>query len=175
MPTARGWLAVTVVNDLLYAIAGSPYVMGSSLPTNEQYVPFGFGTPAPSNGTSSPEIKLVSPENQTYHSASIPLEFSSNEPLSRMFYSLDDAGVTEVSGNTTLTGLSLGPHNLTIYATNEAGNAGISQTICFAIEEAEPVSPVALAAVSITVVVAAAGALVYFTKRKHSKITEKIE
>jgi len=175
MPTARGWLAVAVVNDLIYAIGGSPYVMGSALPTNEQYVPFGFGTPAPSNGGSSPEIKLVSPENQTYQSASIPLEFSSNEPLSRMFYSLDDAGVTEVSGNTTLTGLSLGPHNLTIYATNEAGNAGISQTICFAIEEAEPVSPVALAAVSITVVVAAAGALVYFTKRKHSKITEKIE
>jgi hypothetical protein len=176
MPTARGWLAVAVVNDLIYAIGGSPYVMGSSLPTNEQYVPFGFGTPAPSNGGLSPEIKLVSPENQTYHSASIPLEFSSNEPLSRMFYSLDDEGVTEVSGNTTITELSLGSHNLTVYATNEAGNAGVSQTVCFAIEEAEPVSPVVLvAAVSIVVVVAAAGLLVYFKKSRHSKMTEKIE
>jgi N-acetylneuraminic acid mutarotase len=176
MPTARGWLAVAVVNDLIYAIGGSPYVMGSSLPTNEQYVPFGFGTPDQSNGGLSPEIKLVSPENQTYHSASIPLEFSSNEPLSRMFYSLDNEGVTEVSGNTTITELSLGPHNLTVYATNEAGNAGVSQTVCFAIEEAEPLSPVVLvAAVSIAVVVSAAGLLVYFKKSRHPKMTDKTE
>jgi hypothetical protein len=70
----------------------------------------------------------------------------------------------------------LGSHNLTVYATNEAGNAGVSQTVCFAIEEAEPVSPVVLvAAVSIVVVVAAAGLLVYFKKSRHSKMTEKIE
>jgi hypothetical protein len=84
-----------------------------------------------------------------------------------MFYRLDNEGVTEVVGNTTLTGLSLGSHNLTVYATNEAGNTGVSQTTCFTIEEADPVASVVLiAGVSIAVIVAGAGLLVYFRKRK---------
>jgi hypothetical protein len=99
--------------------------------------------------------------------ASIRLEFSSNAPLSRMFYSLDSEGVTEVAGNTTITGLSLGSHDLTVYGTNDAGNAGVSQTVSFTIKEAAPVSLVVLAAVSIAFVVAGAGLLVYFKKCKH--------
>jgi N-acetylneuraminic acid mutarotase len=168
MPTARGWLAVAVVNDLIYAIGGAPYTMAPFVTTNEQYTPFGFGTPDPSNNGAILEIKLISPENKTYYSASIPLEFSSNEPLSWMCYRLDNEGVIEIVGNTTLTGLSLGSHNLTVYAKNEAGNSGASQLIYFTIEETEPiVSPVVLvAAVSIAVIVAGAGLLVYFKKRK---------
>ena len=168
MPTIRGWLTVAVVNDLLYAIGGSPYLMASFMATNEQYVPFGYGTPDPSNDGATPEITLISPENKTYYSASIPLEFSSNEPLSWMCYRLDNEGITEIVGNTTITGLSLGSHNLTVYATNEADNTGASQMIRFTIEETEPVvSPVVLvAAVSIAVIVAGAGLLVYFKKRK---------
>ena len=42
----------------------------------------------------------------------------------------------------------------------------VSQTVSFTIEEAEPVSLVVLAAVSIAFVVAAAALLVYFKKRK---------
>lgn len=169
MPTARGWLAVAVVNDLLYAIGGSSRVMSPSLATNEQYTPFGYGAPDSSNDGTTPEITLISPENKTYYSASIPLEFSSNEPLSWMCYRLDNEGVTVIVGNTTLIGLSLGSHNLTVYATNEADNTGASQTICFTIEEAESVvsTVVLVAAVSIGVIVAGAGLLIYFKKRKH--------
>jgi hypothetical protein len=168
MPTIRGWLAVAVVNDLLYAIGGSRRVMDPSLATNEQYVPFGYGAPDQSNNGSSLEIRLISPENKTYYSASVPLEFSSNDPLSWMLYRLDNEGVTEVVGNTTITGLSLGSHNLTVYATSEAGNTGASQTIYFTIKEADPVASVVLiAGVSIAVIVAVAGLLVYFKKRKH--------
>ena len=170
MPTARGWLAVAVVNDLLYAIGGSPRLMSPSLTTNEQYTPFGYGTPSSANDGSSPEIKLVSPENKTYYSSSVPLEVSSNEQLSWMCYRLDNYGVTEIAGNTTLTGLSLGSHNLTVYAKNEAGNTGASQTTFFSIEEAEPVvsTVVLVAAVSIGIIVAGTGLLVYFKKR-HTK------
>jgi N-acetylneuraminic acid mutarotase len=48
MPTARGWLAVAVVDDMLYAIGGSPGLMLSFLTANEQYTPLGYGTPDPS-------------------------------------------------------------------------------------------------------------------------------
>jgi len=42
MPTARGWLAVAVVDDKLYAIGGSPALMVSFLRENEQYTPIGY-------------------------------------------------------------------------------------------------------------------------------------
>jgi len=48
MPTARAWLAVAVVDDVLYAIGGSPGLMLSFLTVNEQYTPIGYETPEPS-------------------------------------------------------------------------------------------------------------------------------
>ena len=45
MPTARAWLAVAVVDDLLYAIGGSPRLILSFLKTNEQYTPIGYEEP----------------------------------------------------------------------------------------------------------------------------------
>jgi len=56
MPTARDSLAVAVVDDLLYAIGGSPHPW-DSLMTNEQYTPFGYEavqpslTPEPQSGS----------------------------------------------------------------------------------------------------------------------------
>jgi N-acetylneuraminic acid mutarotase len=47
MPTARAWLAVAVVDDLLYAIGGSPGLMLSFLTANEQYTPIGYHKPEP--------------------------------------------------------------------------------------------------------------------------------
>jgi len=47
MPTARAWLAVAVVDDMLYAIGGSLGLFLSSVAVNEQYTPFGYGTILP--------------------------------------------------------------------------------------------------------------------------------
>jgi hypothetical protein len=69
----------------------------------------------------------------------------------------------------TLTGLSNGFHNVTVYATEEAGNVGASQTINFniAIPKAESFSTATVAAVSaVAVVVVVVGLLVYLKKRK---------
>ncbi len=45
MPTARAWLAVAVVDDVLYAIGGAPGLMLSFLTVNEQYTPIGYEEP----------------------------------------------------------------------------------------------------------------------------------
>jgi N-acetylneuraminic acid mutarotase len=60
MPTSRGWLTVAVANDLIYAIGGAPYLMGSPLLVNEQYTPFGYSPSSSSQLTPS-----VSPQFST--------------------------------------------------------------------------------------------------------------
>jgi hypothetical protein len=69
-----------------------------------------------------------------------------------------------IAGNTTLTGLAYGDHNLTIYSKDEVGNTGASETIYFRVEVPFPTTLVI--ASFIPVVVVGAGVLVYFKKRK---------
>ena len=89
-----------------------------------------------------------------------------NETVSWMHYNLDNKNITEISGNTTITGLSFGSHNLTVYATDDSGNRGASQTIQFTVTEAPFPTTLVVASV-ITVAVVGIVLLVYFKKRKH--------
>lgn len=165
MPTSRGAPTAAVVNDQIYVIGGARYWARTET-TNELYIPFGYGTPDPSYDGTPPEITLISPENKTYHETSIPLEFSVNEPVSWMRYELDNENFTEISGNTTITGLSLGSHNLTVYATDDAGNTGVCQTIHFKVAE-EPFPTILVIVTIVSVAVIGLGLFVYFKKRKH--------
>lgn len=120
--------------------------------------------------TTPPVVSIILPENKTYYSASITLEFSLNEPLSRMGFRLD-RGFVEIAGNTTITVLSLGQHNLTVYATDLFGNTGASETVHFSIseepkEESFPTNLVIGSAIAVVAVVAGLGLLVYHKKRK---------
>jgi hypothetical protein len=69
----------------------------------------------------------------------------------------------------TLTRLSNGAHNVTVYAADEAGNMGASETATFIVAKPEPfpLVPVAAASVASAGIVAAVGLLLYFKKRKH--------
>jgi hypothetical protein len=82
-----------------------------------------------------------------------------------MSYSLDGQDNVTIAGNTTLSGLPNGNHNVTVYATDKAGNVA-SETISFSVEAPFPVVPVAAASVA-TIAVVGAGLLVYFKKRRH--------
>jgi hypothetical protein len=148
------------VNDILYVIGG--YIRGSRnvTPTavNERYTPIGYSTP--------PEIKVVSPENQTYNESSVPLVFTVNKPVNWTGYSLDGQDNVTVTGNTTIGGLANGLHNVTVYAKDEFENTGASETITFSVEVPFPVVPVA-AASGVAVAVIGVGLLVYFRKRRH--------
>ena len=171
MPTPRRFLSVAVVDDLLYAIGGKDNRDGGLLSSsaNERYTPLGY-VPVP------PAVHVVSPEqNMTYAAGGVSLTFTVDRPVAELRYSLNGEANVTVTGNTTLTGLVNGVHNVTVYATDSAGNVGASQTIHFTIapeqqQTPEPF-PTALVAVAsgASIAVVAAGLLVYFKKRKGSK------
>jgi N-acetylneuraminic acid mutarotase len=125
----------------------------------EVYTPFGYGTVPPA-------VSVVSLENnKTYAGAEVALNFTVNKPVAWMGYSLDGQDSLTITGNTTVTGLAGGLHNITVYAKDSFENIGNSETIFFSVAEPFPTAPVAVGAVALTVV--GVGLLVYFKKRKY--------
>jgi len=112
--------------------------------------------------TVSPHISVLSPRNETYLSET-PLNFTVNEPVSQMAYSLDGNDNVTVVSNSTLMGLSAGGHNVTVYATDLAGHSGVSEIITFTVAEPFPTVGGASGASVASVGVAL---LVYFKKHK---------
>ncbi len=115
-----------------------------------------------------PHITILSPETEVYNTSDVPLDFTVNKAVSQISYSLDGHQNITTTGNMTLTGLSNGAHNVTVYATDEAGNVGTSQTINFTIAKSEPFPTALVTAVSgaSVVIVIVVGLLVHFKKRK---------
>jgi parallel beta-helix repeat protein len=126
--------------------------------------------------TTAPLVSVLHPENDSYLSTEnlldVGLNFTVNEPIYQLAYSLDAQANVTVAGNTTLASLPVGVHNVTVYAWDTAENVGVSETITFTIAEPEPfpttpfpttifIAPIALASVI------GLGLRVYFKKRKH--------
>jgi len=128
------------------------------------------------NGSSSvfftidtpPSIQVLSPRIETYNATSVPLNFVLNESVAQMSYSLDGQENVTVAGNTTLSALRNGVHNVTLYAQDNYGNIGNSETIVFTVEEPEPeLFPTAYSMGFVAVIVLLLlGLTVYILKRK---------
>jgi hypothetical protein len=88
--------------------------------------------------TTPPNVSIASHENMTYESFDVPLNFTVNESVSQITYSLDGQGNVTVAGNMTLTDLPYEEHNVTVYAQDFAGNVGASETIYFNISQPPP-------------------------------------
>jgi hypothetical protein len=125
-----------------------------------------FTTGIPVDAT-PPRISLLSIENKTYGTNDFPLNFTVSEKVSQISYVLDGQKKMTINGNITLKELPNGLHNVTVYATDETGNTGASETAYFTIAEPEPF-PTTLVAVSIvSVAVVTVGLLVYLKKSRH--------
>jgi hypothetical protein len=83
-------------------------------------------------------IEILSPTNQTYSTNSIPLTFTVNRHTSWIGYSLDEQANVTICGNTTLTDLTDGTHCIVVYAKEECGPMGKSNTACFAVDTTPP-------------------------------------
>ena len=124
--------------------------------------------------TTPPSVSVVPIGNKTYGESEVPevpLNFTVNESASKISYVLDGQKNMTVAGNTTLTGLSKGLHNVTVFAWDAAGNVGCSETVTFTVAEPETFPTVSLFAVSgASIAVVGAGLLLYFKKRKREAL-----
>jgi hypothetical protein len=80
------------------------------------------------------DINILSLENKTYMTSEVPLNFTLSKPAQWIGYSIDEKANVTLAGNTTLTSLANGAHNLTIYANDKAGNMGRSGTLNFNVD-----------------------------------------
>lgn len=169
IPTQRNSFAVAVVDDLIYVVGGltitfpiptvgtNPTSVTTIHSTNEQYTPFNYGS-------ISPKISIASPQNLTYSSNDISLSFSLNKGVNWTGYSLDGKENVTVNGNVSISKLSVGAHNITVYSQDTFGNIGGSQTISFAIAATFPTLLIATV-VGVTVLGICVGLVIYFKKR----------
>jgi parallel beta-helix repeat protein len=118
-----------------------------------------------------PKIALLSPSNTVYNESSVSLVFNADKAVSWASFSLDGKENVTITGNVSLSKLSNGPHNVTVYANDTFGNLGTSETINFTVAVPEPPPVVSIATVSIGVVATAIciGFFVHFKKRKRQE------
>jgi hypothetical protein len=117
-----------------------------------------------------PKISILSPQTTTYNETSVSLVYSINGTTSQIYYTLDGQKSTSDTGNSTLTNLSNGSHNVTVYATDEAGNMG-NQTVYFTVAKPAMAFPTLSVAVSVVIIVMAtivASTLLYRMHKNHN-------
>jgi hypothetical protein len=125
-----------------------------------------------------PIVGVLSPENAAYNVTSLPLNFTVDEPVSWIAYSLDNQANTTIAGNITFSGLTEGTHSITIFANDTFGNVGTSETVNFTVmpsltptPEPEQQAPfptiLAMTASGVFIAIVGLGSLLYFKKRKH--------
>jgi N-acetylneuraminic acid mutarotase len=129
IPTPRIYLALAVLDDILYAIGG--FDGENWLDNTEQYLPIGYGTVPP-------KLEILSPENKTYIHNDIPLVLSMSRPATWMGYSLDGGDNVTISGDTELLDLSEGNHSITVYITDTFGNTVSSESVAFSVDSFSP-------------------------------------
>ena len=97
-----------------------------------------------------PVVSILSPKNETYGSSEVPLNFAVDKSFSKISYVLDHQDNMTIYGNATLTGLSNGVHNVTVYAWDDAGNIGSSENVAFIVATQESSFPaMSVSAVSV--------------------------
>jgi hypothetical protein len=141
----REWLvdltyhySFTVYNIVPLKTAQEPMGAGNHTFSINVYSELETGATSPSVSASvqfavdsAPTITVFSPEEKTYNTTDVPLTFTTSEPVTSTTYTLDSRENVTTNDNLTLSGLSQGVHNLTVYAKDAIGNIGASKTILF--------------------------------------------
>jgi hypothetical protein len=118
----------------------------------------------------APQITMQSPQNKTYTTPDVPLDFKVNEATSQLLYCLDGNENQTITQNITLSGLGEGLHNVTVYATDLAGNVGPPKTTFFRVDLPDPF-PIELVTgvIAGTVIAGLCTGIFYVTRHKRHK------
>jgi hypothetical protein len=166
------WSRYTGIDNNFDGIGDTPYVISENF---TDYYP--LKNPYGSSTDFTHQITVLYPENSTYITGNIPLEFTSNKTLTWTAYRLDNKNYVEINQNTaniTVTGLSGGAHNLTVFAKDSAGNVFASKTVYFTVENEFPVFNVVCIVFLIGVCVTTVFCILKIQKRK-TKTGDAIE
>ncbi len=94
------------------------------------------------NDTQAPNVTIILPENTTYASSNITLNYTVSDDyfIDKCWYSLDNGPNTTLPSctNTTLTSLADGTHRVIVYANDSAGNVGYAEQY-FTVDTQAPV------------------------------------
>ena len=113
-----------------------------------------------------PSVSLINPQNTTYQIANVTLDFALNKQVSWLGYSLDGQDNATITGNLTLTNLSTGLHNVTVYAEDKYSNTAASETIIFTITPPSEFPTLLVAVICVIIVaVVTVGVLAYRRKK----------
>ena len=166
--TCRGTMVFRDLSDGSHVVTvyGGYYFGG----INQRYEVFKHASISFAVDTAPPSISLFSIENITYGKPDISLNFTVNELASQFAYSLDGQDNVTIAGNSTLTDLPYGDHNVTVFATDEVGNTGASETIFFTIPEPPEPFPTTLVVASVIIIVIVFAVFLFYM-RKHKPKT----
>ena len=116
-------------------------------------------------------ISILSPQSTTYTTPDVPLNFTLLKSAKWARYSLDGQANVTITGNTTLTELANGYHNLTLYIDDSLGNTRPSETITFTIAklepQPEPFTALLVASVSGVSITGVAVCVFYYRKKRN--------
>ncbi len=140
---------ITVVGDAVYSALWS-------------YVPVGTEL----------SVLLSSPENGTVTLSNVPLTLNINGSASWITYNLDDADNVTIAGNTTLSGLTEGPHMLRVYVKDYFTDKVEVVSAYFTVEI--PKEPIDWT-VTIVLVAVTAAAVVIIILWRHPKTAKKVK
>ena len=113
----------------------------------------------------------VSPQNSTF-TAKDTLIFKANKEVTSMSYSLDGQDNVTFAGNLTLSQLSLGEHNVTVFATDTFGNIGASEVVTFTLAERTGSFSTVLLGVAVATVTGGVMGVLIYVKRKKANLRQ---
>ena len=111
----------------------------------------------------APVVTITSPKSKTYETNEVPLTFTVNGEASWLGYSLDGQQAVTITGNTTITGLAVGAHNITVSARSATGLVGTSGIVTFTVAARFPTEWVL---VGVGIAIAASVSFLLYVKRR---------
>jgi parallel beta-helix repeat protein len=116
-------------------------------------------------------ISIASPENTTYTTTDVALDFTVTEATSWIKYGLDGQENVTITDDITMSDLAEGAHSVTVYAQDTEGETVASATVQFTISPgAEPTQsdtiPLDLLIIVVAVVAVAVVVVIYFLTRR---------